>query len=240
VRLLLSWSGGKDSAMALERLRRDPSIRVEGLLTTFSSDFGRVQMHGVRRELLLEQADAVGLPLVAVDVPSPPVPGEDGLGAFPSNTAYESAFRAALALARERGIEAIAFGDIFLADLRHYRESLLSAARLAGVFPLWGEDTAALLRAFLEFRFRATIVCADESRLSADWAGRELDADAAASLPDGVDPCGENGEYHTFVHDGPGFSREVTFDRGIRVHRPPFWFMDLTPCRGAPSASATH
>jgi diphthamide synthase (EF-2-diphthine--ammonia ligase) len=231
--------------MALERLRRDPSIRVEGLLTTFSRDFGLVQMHGVRRELLLEQADAVGLPLVAVDVPSPPVPDEEGLGAFPSNMAYESAFRPALARARDQGIEGIAFGDIFLADLRRYRESLLAGTGLGAVFPLWGEDTAALLRGFLESRFRATIVCVDETRLSADWAGRELDAGAAASLPGGVDPCGENGEYHTFVHDGPGFSREVAFDRGIRVHRSPFWFADLTPCRGArgrgaPVAPATH
>jgi diphthamide synthase (EF-2-diphthine--ammonia ligase) len=231
--------------MALERLRRDPSIRVEGLLTTFSKDFGRVQMHGVRRELLVEQADAVGLPLVAVDVPSPPDPDEEGPGALPSNTAYESVFRPALARARDQGIEAIAFGDIFLADLRHYRESLLAGTRLVGVFPLWGEDTSALLQGFLESRFRATIVCADETRLSADWAGRELDANAAASLPEGVDPCGENGEYHTFVHDGPGFSREVAFDTGIRVHRPPFWFVDLTPCRGArnrgaPLAPARH
>ena len=240
VRVLLSWSGGKDGAMALERLRRDRSVRVEGLLTTVSRDFGRVSMHGVRRELLLDQAEAVGLPVVAVEVPTPAGPGGDGIGSFPPNTAYEEAIAAAFAAAKTRGIEAIAFGDIFLSDLRGYREALLARADLGGLFPLWGEDTEALLSACVAAGYRATIVCVDGSRLPPGWAGRELDREAAAALPAGVDACGENGEYHTFVHDGPGFSRPVPFAVGERVHRPPFWFVDLASTHAANAASTRH
>jgi len=232
VRVLLSWSGGKDGAMALQRLRRDPAVRVEGLLTTVSRKFGRVSMHGVRRELILEQADALGLPLLPVEVASPS-DGGDGLGEFPSNAAYEAAFGAALSRAREDGIDAIAFGDIFLADLRRYREDLLARAGLSGVFPLWGERTRGLLGALAEGGWRATVVCVDGARLPAEWTGRAIDETFGADLPAGVDPCGENGEFHTFVHDGPGFSRPVRFAPGVRVFRDPFWFLDLVPCRKA-------
>jgi len=232
MRVLLSWSGGKDGAMALERLRRDPRIRVEGLLTTFSRVFGRVSMHGVRRELILEQAEALGIPMVPMEVASPAESG-DGLGEFPSNAAYEEAFGDALRRAREDGIDAIAFGDIFLADLRRYREALLARAGLSGLFPLWGERTDDLLGALVGGGWRATVVCVDASRLSADWTGRMIDETFAGDLPAGVDPCGENGEYHTFVHDGPGFARAVDFAPGPPVFRDPFWFVDLVPRRKA-------
>jgi uncharacterized protein (TIGR00290 family) len=231
VRVLLSWSGGKDGAMALGRLRRDPTIRVEGLLTTVSREFGRVSMHGVRRELVLDQADALGIPMFPVEVASPANDG-DGLGDFPSNAAYEEAFGEALSRARGDGIDAIAFGDIFLADLRGYRETLLARAGLSGIFPLWGERTRDLLGALVEGGWRATVVCVDGARLPADWTGRVIDETFARDLPASVDPCGENGEYHTFVHDGPGFSRPVGFVPGLRVFRDPFWFLDLVPRPG--------
>jgi uncharacterized protein (TIGR00290 family) len=240
VRVLLSWSGGKDGAMALARLRRDPSVRVEGLLTFFSRDFGRVSMHGVRREILLDQAEAAGMPVIPVELDSPAGPGGDGIGAFPSNAAYEKAFGAALRRAREEGIDAIAFGDIYLADLRRYREALLARAGLGGLFPLWGEETSRLLAEFLESGNRATIVCVDEDRLGPEWAGRELDREAAAALPPAVDPCGENGEYHTFVHDAPVFSRPVRIAVGERVHRPPFWFADILPAAANAAATSPH
>jgi uncharacterized protein (TIGR00290 family) len=187
-------------------------------------------MHGVRRELILDQADALGLPLLPVEIGSPANDG-DGLGDFPSNAAYEEDFCDALRRARKDGIDAIAFGDIFLADLRRYREDLLARAGLSGVFPLWGEDTSRLLGALVEGGWRATVVCVDGARLPAEWTGRVIDGTFAGDLPAGVDPCGENGEFHTFVHDGPGFSRPVPFSPGIRVFRDPFWFLDLVPCR---------
>jgi len=236
VRVLLSWSGGKDSAMALDRLRRDPSIRVDGLLTTVSEEFDRVSMHGVRRELVEAQAESLALPLVTVALPSPPDRGKvaEGFTAFASSAAYEDSIGAAFAGAKELGVEGIAFGDIFLEDLRGYREALLARAGLAGVFPLWGEPTGDLLDEFVRSGFRAIVACVDGGRLGAEWTGRYLDRDFARGLPEDVDPCGENGEYHSFVTAGPGFARPVDVEPGACVFRDPFWFRDLGPKRARP------
>jgi uncharacterized protein (TIGR00290 family) len=219
-RTLLSWSGGKDSALALHALRADPAARVEALLTTVTDAYDRVSMHGVRRALLERQAAAVGVPLETVRIP----PGC-------SNADYEAAFGAALAGWAGRGGEAVAFGDLFLADVRAYRGRLVAerAASLAARFPLWGADTAALARRFVADGFRAVLVCVDPRQVDASFCGREYDARLLAELPPGADPCGENGEFHTFVYDGPVFDRPVPVARGEVVARDGFVFCDLLP-----------
>ena len=222
--------------MALERLRRDPAIRVEGLLTTVSEEFDRVSMHGVRRTLVEAQAKSLALPLVTVALPSPADRGKvaEGFTAFASSAAYEDSIGAAFAGARALGVEGIAFGDIFLEDLRGYRESLLARARLSGVFPLWGGRTGELLEEGLRSGIRAIVACVDGGKLGREWAGRHLDRDFIRGLPEGVDPCGENGEYHSFVTDGPGFARPVDVEVGACVFRDPFWFRDLAAKRPGP------
>jgi len=234
MRVLVSWSGGKDGALALGRLRALRNVEIDGLLTTFSREFDRVSMHGVRRELLEAQARALGLALrpvflsAAPDEPCPVVAGkEDGFTAFVPNSAYEEGMRRAMREAREEGIEAIAFGDIYLEDLRRCREALLAREGLRGIFPLWGAPTAALAEEVVAEGLAAICVCTDSLRLGPEWAGRRLDRDFFRSLPPGVEPCGENGEYHSFVFDGPGFARRVPFSCGQLVFRDPFWFLDL-------------
>jgi uncharacterized protein (TIGR00290 family) len=222
--VMLSWSGGKDSAMALRALRADPRYEVAGLLTTLAGEFGRVSHHGVRAALLEQQAEAVGLPLHPVWLP----PGEVAM------SDYEALMDAALADCRAAGIRHVAFGDLFLADLRAYRERKLAAAGMAGVFPLWGRDTAALLAEFIALGYRAVIACVDAARLDASFAGRWIDAALAADLPPGVDPCGENGEYHSFVAAGPGLARAVPVTVGEVLRRDGRWFADLLP---APQAA---
>jgi uncharacterized protein (TIGR00290 family) len=220
VRTLLSWSGGKDSSLALQRLRADPAVRVEALLTTVTDAYDRVSMHGVRRALLEAQADAVGLPLRTVRIP----PGC-------TNAEYEAQFGRALAAWAAEGGEAVAFGDLFLADIRAYRERLVreQAPALAAVFPVWGEDTAALARRFIAAGFRATLVCVDPRQVPAALCGRPYDAALLAELPPTADPCGEHGEFHTFVHDGPVFARPVPARPGEVVERDGFRFADLVP-----------
>ena len=245
VKALVCWSGGKDSALALHRARRDPAIEVAGLLTTFSEEFDRVSMHGVRRELLEAQAAALALPLRRVFLPTPPrdaacalpPPGTpSGFVSFAPNDVYEARMLGAFESARESGIEAVVFGDIFLEDLRQYRERLLARAGLVGIYPLWGRPTEELLEEFVAAGFRAVVVCVGSAALGASWAGRLLDRSFARDLPAGIDPCGENGEYHTFVFDGPGFSRPVPVAHGETVLREPFWFRELTA--GAPLRTA--
>jgi uncharacterized protein (TIGR00290 family) len=218
-RTLLSWSGGKDSALALRALRADPAVRVDALLTTVTDAYDRVSMHGVRRPLLEAQAAALGVPLEVVRIPP-----------ACSNADYEAAFGGALAGWAGRGGEAVAFGDLFLADVRAYRERLVAerAPGLAARFPLWGWDTAGTARAFVADGFRAVLVCVDPRQIDPALCGREYDAALLAELPPGADPCGENGEFHTFVYDGPGFTRPVSFARGEVVERGGFWFCDLT------------
>ena len=213
--LALSWSGGKDSALALWALaeqRRRPTA----LLATVSEEYGRVSMHGVRRSLLRRQAAATGLPLVEIEIP-----------ASCTNDLYESRMAAAFASAELSSIGEVAFGDLFLADIRAYRESRLAAAGRSARFPIWGRDTVTLARRFLAAGFRAILVCVDPRALDPSFAGRDYDERLLAELPAGVDPCGENGEFHTFVTAGPILERPVDCLRGEVVERDGFVFCDL-------------
>jgi diphthamide synthase (EF-2-diphthine--ammonia ligase) len=216
--VLMCWSCGKDSARALHELRRDPRYRVVALLTTITREFDRVSMHGIRRELLERQARELGLPLSVVEIPSPC-----------SNADYESAMRAALAPHFESGVRHVAFGDIFLEDLRRYREEKLASAGMTALFPIFGRSTTELARELLELGFGAVTTCIDLSKLPASFAGRPLDASFFTDLPPSSDPCGENGEYHTFVHASPDFSRPIPFDLGERIERDGFAFADVLP-----------
>lgn len=229
MKVLVSWSGGKDSALALAAVAADRRYQVAGLLTTLSAEFDRVSMHGVRRELLERQTRALGLPLVPVVVEAARADQGESYLSFPTNNTYEQAMGAALMAARQRGIEGVVFGDLHLEDLRAYRDQLLSSAGLRGVYPLWQESPTEILSRFVASGFEAVIVCVDGRRLGAEWLGRRLDAAFRAELPPEVDPCGENGEYHTFVVNGPGFHEPVSVAAGPRVWREPFWFLDLLP-----------
>ena len=216
----LAWSGGKDSTLALEALRDDPRFQVVALVTTVTRDFDRISMHGVRRTVLEAQVAALGLPLVEATIP-----------AAATNLIYEEAFAAALETVRRREPEVrdLAFGDLFLADVRAYRERLLAAIRWAPLFPLWGRDTAALARHFVAAGYRAVLTCVDTTQLSAEFAGREFDARLLADLPAAVDPCGERGEFHTCVYAGPVFRRSIAVQAGDRVLRDGrFEYCDLT------------
>jgi uncharacterized protein (TIGR00290 family) len=205
----LAWSGGKDAAFALHAIRgaADPEVHVERLLTTYSAGTGRTSMHGLRPELIERQADALGLPLDLVELPPDP-----------SNEAYEAAMAAAMADLADRGIERVAFADLYLSGIREYREGNLEDTPVSGYWPLWGRDTAELAREFLDAGYRATVVCVDDD-LGPSFVGREFDRAFLADLPEGVDPCGENGEFHTFVRDGPAFSAAVPVRRGRTVTR---------------------
>lgn len=236
MKAVVSWSGGKDSALALREVRRKNGLDGVGLLTTMSAEFDRVSMHGVRRALIEEQAEALGLPLRTVPVASYP-PGapcaradalEKGFVSFPSNDLYEQAMLEAFMALKDEGVEAVVFGDIFLEDLRRYRELLLARAGLKGVYPLWGRDTRTLMEDFVASEYRAVTSCVDAKKFDGSWAGRRVDAAFVRDLPEGVDPCGERGEYHTFVSDGPGFARPVACHVGETLYREPgFWFRDL-------------
>lgn len=208
--ILLAWSGGKDATLALERLLADSSCRVAGLLTTVTADCDRISMHGVRRSILHRQAANLGLPLYVAEVP-----------AATDNDAYEAAFAGALAAARraEPDLDAIAFGDLFLADVRAWREAQLARLGWRGLFPLWGEDTTRLARGFVESGHRAILCCIDTTQLAAEFCGREYDAALLDELPTGVDPCGENGEFHTCVYAGPPWAEPIELGRGERVRR---------------------
>lgn len=215
-RVLLSWSSGKDSAWALHELRQRSEVAVYGLLTTVNATHERVAMHAVRRTLLQQQAEAVGLPLIEVPLPHPC-----------TNAQYEAAMDAALAQARRDGVDAVAFGDLLLEDVRRYRESQLARHGLEPLFPLWGRDTRALAHTMLAHGARAWITCVDPRQVPADWAGRAWDAALLEQLPAGVDPCGESGEFHTFCWDGPAFRHPVPVTPGEVVAREGFVFADL-------------
>jgi uncharacterized protein (TIGR00290 family) len=206
----LAWSGGKDSAMALAALHDDPRLEVVALVTTITRDYDRISIHGVRRDVLEAQVDAIGIALVEVAIP-----------AAASNAIYEAAFVETLVRLRDAhpGIEHLAFGDLFLADVRAYRERLLAAAGWKPLFPLWGADTAALAVGFIARGFRAILTCVDTTQISADFAGRELDGALLADLPATADPCGEYGEYHTCVYAGPIFRQPLQLRTGERVLR---------------------
>jgi len=217
-RALLAWSSGKDSAWSLHELRAAGEVEVVGLLTTINQAFDRVAMHAVRIELLRAQADAAGLPLWPVLIPWPC-----------SNAEYEAAMAAALARARDEGIGAVAFGDLFLEDIRRYREERLAPTGIRPLFPLWGRPTAALADQMLAGGLRARLTCVDPRALDARFAGREFDAALLAEIPASVDPCGERGEFHTFAYDGPMFSRPIPIRGGDVVARDGFVFADLLP-----------
>ena len=215
-RALLSWSSGKDSAWALHVLRAERDVDVVGLLCTLSVAHDRVAMHAVRRELLEAQARAVGLPLWLVPLPTPC-----------SNREYEDAMGDVLARARTAGIDAVAFGDLFLADVRRYREERLAGTGVRPLFPLWGRPTPALAREMLAGGIRAHLTCVDPTRVPATFAGRAWDAALLADLPATADPCGENGEFHTFVSAGPMFAAPLAVSAGAVVERDGFVFADL-------------
>ena len=216
-RVLMSWSSGKDSAWALHRLRTRGEIDVVGLLTTFNAQFDRVAMHGVRRRLVEAQARSVGLPLIAVPLPWPC-----------SNQQYEEAMRKALDHARRRlKVTHVAFGDLYLEDIRAYREERMREAGMVPLFPLWGEPTDQLARQMIGSGLRAYVVCVDPTRLPGTFAGRPFDARLLADLPADVDPCGEQGEFHTFACGGPVFSQPVPVRVGKVVERDGFVFADL-------------
>jgi uncharacterized protein (TIGR00290 family) len=215
-RTLLSWSSGKDSAWALLVLRQQPDIRVVGLVTTLDETHGRVAMHAVRLELLRRQAEAVGLPLRIVNIPHPC-----------SNARYEQAMREVLEEAHQRGIECMAFGDLFLQDIREYRETKLSGTGMTPLFPLWGLSTEELARQMIASGLRAVLTSVDPRQLSPEFAGREFDERLLAELPAQVDPCGERGEFHTFAYDGPMFVKPVEVEGGEIVERDGFIYADL-------------
>ena len=216
--ILFCWSGGKDSAMSLHTLLQQTDVRIVALLTTVTEGYERISMHGVRRELLVQQAQSIGLPLHEVRIPPQCV-----------NSIYEVRMEEALRTHFDQGVRRVAFGDIFLEDLRAYRERNLARIGMTALFPIWKRDTHELVRSFHANRFRAIAVCVDRKVLDPSAAGRELDASFFADLPPGVDPCGENGEFHTFVFDGPIFSRPVEFTLGEAVQRDSFIFRDLLP-----------
>jgi uncharacterized protein (TIGR00290 family) len=218
MKVLLAWSSGKDSAWALHVLRHREDVQVVGLLTTLSEAHDRVAMHAVRRTLLEAQADAVGLPVQIVPIPSPC-----------PNQAYEAAMERALAVARGAGVEAVAFGDLFLDDVRRYREERMAGTGLVPLFPLWGRPTAELAREMIASGQQATLTCVDPRVLSASFAGRAFDGDLLRDLPATVDPCGERGEFHSFAWDGPAFRKPVPVRGGDVVERDGFVFADLLP-----------
>lgn len=218
MRALLSWSSGKDSAHALHVLRRDGDVEVVGLLTTLNAEANRVAMHAVRRVLLEAQAEAAGLPLFVVSIPYPC-----------PNAEYEAAMAKVLDAARTQGIGGVAFGDLFLEDVRRYREERMASSGLLPLFPLWSRPTRELAFEMLASGLRARLTCVDPRAVSPAFAGREFDHALLASLPPGVDPCGENGEFHTFAWDGPMFRHPVPVRGGEVVARDGFVFADLLP-----------
>ena len=216
-RTLLSWSSGKDSAWSLHLLRQQGEYEIVGLLTTFNRDADRVAMHGVRRELVEAQAEAAGIPLWDLDLPSPC-----------SNADYESIMSEACRAAVRKGIECVAFGDLFLRDIREYRERQLQSSGLKPIFPVWGIPTRELARSMLDSGLRARLSCVDCKRLKPEFAGREFDEALLSDFPIEIDPCGENGEFHTFVYAGPMFRHSLAVEVGEIVSRDGFVFADLT------------
>ncbi len=222
MRVVVSWSSGKDSALALHLLRHRERVTVVGLLTTVNEKRRRVAIHGVREEILKAQAEALGLPLVTVPLPEPC-----------PNAVYEARLTAALHRLKDEGIEAIAFGDIFLEDVRRYRQALLEDAGLAGLFPLWKEETTLLAREMIACGIRARISAIQRDRLDVRFLGRSFDETFLADLPKDVDPCGENGEFHSCIEAMPGFRSPLALRTGRRVIREHAGFIDLVPTAGA-------
>ena len=208
--MALAWSGGKDSSLALAALQNDPAFQPVALVTTITGDYDRISMHGVRRSVLDAQVRELALPLFEAIIPPQA-----------SNAIYEEAFALALKMVRSQwpGVQHLAFGDLFLTDVRAYRERLLDRLGWTPLFPLWEQDTGQLAREFISQGFRAILTCVDTTQLGPEFVGREFDEELLAELPESVDPCGERGEFHTCVYDGPIFRRAIHLERGERVRR---------------------
>jgi len=228
-KVLLSWSSGKDSAWTLHVLRQRNEVGVVGLLTAMNEQFRRVAMHSTRRDLVRAQARATGLPLWEIPLPWPC-----------SNEQYELAMGRACAQAVEQGITAIAFGDLFLEDVRKYREDRLKGTGLQPIFPVWGIDTKQLIHEMLDAGVRARIVCVDPKKLAGHFAGQDISRELLAQFPPGIDPCGENGEFHTFVYAGPMFSNAIAIQSGEVVNRDGFIFADVLPSTREHENQLTH
>jgi uncharacterized protein (TIGR00290 family) len=226
-----NWSGGKDSTLALYRTLQDSDFDIRYLLTTFNQEADRISMHGVRRELLLAQAASLGIPAKTIELPS-----------SSDMQAYETVMNIAIQELKAEGISDCIFGDIFLEDLRKYREQKLEEVSISAHFPLWKEDTTSLVHQFVDSGFKTIVVCVDSSKLDESFVGRVIDHQFLTDLPENVDPCGENGEFHTFVFDGPIFSKPIKFELGEKVLKTyesknqdgetisyGFWFQDLIP-----------
>lgn len=217
--MVLAWSGGKDSLLALQSLREDPSVSLVALATTFSGSERRISAHGVCESLAEAQAAALGIPMIKIWLPEPS-----------DNETYRKRFAEALEPVRAGGLDTVAFGDLFLNDVRAFRERQMAAIGLVASFPLWGGNTRVLAARFTARGHRAIVVAVDGEQLAADFLGREFDADFLAAIPPGVDPCGENGEFHTFVYAGPLLKNTVHFLRGARrVDDNRFHYLDLVP-----------
>lgn len=216
--VLMSWSGGKDSCLALYEIQKTRDYRVAALLTTVTRDYDRISMHGVRRVLLEKQAASLGLPLHQVFISK---------GA--TNEEYETRLIEAVSAYRKQGIDSIVFGDLFLADIKTYRDQFLARHDFHGIYPVWLRDTTEFIKEFIHLGFKAVLTCVDSKALDQSFAGRTIGHDLLVALPANVDPCGENGEFHTFVYDGPNFAQPVSFSVGERVSRDGFWFCDLLP-----------
>ena len=216
-KILLSWSGGKDSCMALYEIQRSQSYEII-LITTVTEGYDRISMHGVRRILLERQAESLGLGLTKIYIPQ-----------NATNEDYELRMKEAIAKHQKEGVGSVAFGDIFLEDLRKYREENLLRIGMRGMFPIWRRDTSELIRRFIDSGFKAIVTCVDPKVLNPSFAGRVIDDDFINQLPAQVDPCGEDGEFHSFVFDGPIFRKEIKFSVGEVVLRDSFYFCDLLP-----------
>ncbi|MDF2436708.1 MAG: hypothetical protein K0Q95_1084 [Bacteroidota bacterium] len=227
---IFCWSGGKDSALALYHVLKENEIKVVALLTTLNKKFNRISMHGVREDLLDMQAESIGIPLIKMYV-------EEG-----TNTEYEKNMEELLLQYKEQGVDYVIFGDIFLEDLRAYREKNLEKVGMKAIFPLWKNDTAKLVREFLSLGFRTVTCCVNDAFLGEESVGAEITSKFINSLPPGVDPCGENGEYHTFCFEGPVFKKKIEIRIGEKTYRPleiktsdetsktkGFWFCELLP-----------
>ena len=217
-RVLVGWSGGKDSAMALYEIKGNENAEVAALLTAVTEGYNRISMHGVPRELLITQADSLGYPLHEIFIPQ-----------TCTNQIYEQRMQNALEKYRQEGISTAVFGDLFLEEIRAYREERMRRIGMRCLFPVWGRPTAGFAEEFIHLGFRAVVVCVDTKAISPDFAGREYDPSFLKDLPGSADPCGENGEFHTFVYDGPIFSRPVSIQRGEKVLRDErFYYCNLT------------
>jgi uncharacterized protein (TIGR00290 family) len=219
-KVVFSWSGGKDSAFALSEFRKAEGFEIVSLLTTLSDEYNRVSMHGVRWALIEKQAESIGLPLEEVRVPK-----------RSSNEEYEKAMGEFLLRKKKQGVSAVVFGDIFLEDLRAYREERLEGIGMDALFPIWKrDDTGSMAREFIREGFRAVVVCVDSKALDGSFVGREFDEQFIEELPRGIDPCGENGEFHSFAYAGPIFRKAIRFEKGEIVKRDNwFYYCDLKP-----------